>query len=110
MAPLERVGETQNRPGTPNGWGTLEVSVNTAAVWLADIGIFVKETPAISRRDLQSAIDDRRSIKDICREHHVTGRTVAVELRRHGLLEARKKRHLQGQVEGPSLGEQPVEE
>ena len=72
----------------------LEVSVNTAAVWLADIGIFVKDVPVISRRELQEAIDQRQSIKDICRQHHVTGRTVAVELRRHGLLEAHKKRHL----------------
>jgi hypothetical protein len=72
----------------------LGVSVNTAAVWLADIGIFIKDTPVISRRDLQDAIDKRLSVADICRQHHVTGRTVAVELRRHGLVEAHKKRHL----------------
>ena len=72
----------------------LDVSVNTAAVWLADIGVFVKEVPVISRRDLQDAIDKRLSIAGICRQHHVTGRTVAIELRRHGLLEAHKKRHL----------------
>jgi hypothetical protein len=72
----------------------LDVSVNTTAIWLADIGIFVKDTPVISKRDLQSAIDGRMSIDDIRRQHHVTGRTVAVELRRHGLLDAHQKRHL----------------
>ena len=72
----------------------LGVSVNTAAVWLADIDIFIQDAPVISRRDLQDAIDKRQSIDDIRRQHHVTGRTVAVELRRHGLLEAHKKRHL----------------
>jgi hypothetical protein len=72
----------------------LDVSVNTAAVWLADIGIFVKDTPVISRRDLQAAIDAGQSVKEICRQHHVTGRTVAVELRRHGLLQAHKARHI----------------
>jgi len=66
----------------------LEVSVNTTAVWLADIGIFINDTPVVSRRDLQDDIDKRQSIDDIRRQHHVTGRTVAVELRRHGLLDA----------------------
>jgi hypothetical protein len=72
----------------------LSVSVNTTAVWLADIGIFVKDTPVISRRDLQDAIDKRQSIDEICRQHRVTGCTVAIELRRHGLLDAHEKRHL----------------
>jgi hypothetical protein len=70
------------------------VSVNTAAAWLADVGIFINNTPVISRRDLQDAIDKRLPVADICRQHHVTGRTVAVELRRHALLEAHNKRHL----------------
>jgi hypothetical protein len=72
----------------------LNVSFNTTAVWLADIGIFVKDTPAISKRDLQSAIDQRLSIKQICLQHPVTTRIVAIELRRHGLLDAHQKRHL----------------
>lgn len=72
----------------------LGVSVNTAAVWLADIGIFIKDTPVISRRDLRDAINKQQSIDDICHQHHVTGRTVAVELRRHGLPKAHKERHL----------------
>ena len=62
--------------------------------WIAEIGIFIQDTPVISRRDLQAAIDKRQSIEDIRRQHHVTARTVAVELRRHGLLVAHKKRHL----------------
>jgi hypothetical protein len=70
------------------------VSVNTTAVWLADVGIFVKDTPAISRRDLLDAISKGHTIADICHDHHVTDRTVAVELRRQSLLEAHKKRHL----------------
>jgi hypothetical protein len=48
----------------------------------------------ISRSDLQDASNQRQSVDDICRQHHVTGRTDAVELRRHGLLEAHKERHL----------------
>jgi hypothetical protein len=89
---LRRIWETEE---TISGVARqLDVSVNTAAVWLAEIGVFVKETPVISQRDLLDAIDKRQSIKDICRQHHVTARTVAVELRRHGLLAAHKKRHL----------------
>jgi transposase-like protein len=89
---LRRIWETEE---TISGVARqLDVSVNTAAVWLADIGVFVKEAPVISQRDLLDAIDKHQSIKDICRQHHVTARTVAVELRRHGLLEAHKKRHL----------------
>ena len=72
----------------------LDVSVNTAAVWLAGIGIFVKDAPVISRRELQSAIDKRQLIEEICRQHHVTGRTVAIELRRHGLLDAHRSRSI----------------
>jgi transposase-like protein len=90
---LRRIWETEE---TIKGVARqLGVSFNTAAVWLADVGVFVKEVPALSRRDLQDAIDKRLSVADICRQHHLTGRTVAVELRRHGLLEAHKKRHME---------------
>jgi len=89
---LRRIWETEE---TIKGVARqLSVSVNTAAIWLADISIFLKDVPVISQRDLQRAIDDRQSLKEICRQHHVTARTVTVELRRHGLLEAHKKRHL----------------
>ncbi len=71
-----------------------EVSVNTAAVWLASIGIFRNDTPAISRADLEAAIVSGDSIAVIRRRHHVTGRTVVVELHRHGLVEAHRRRHM----------------
>jgi len=73
------------------------VSFNTVAVWLADVGIFIKEVPAISKRDLQAAIAKKWSIDRIMQEHHVTGRTVSVELRRFGLKEAHVARHLRGE-------------
>ncbi len=71
-----------------------KVSVNTAAVWLAQVGIFRNDIPAISRRDLQQAISNGDSIDVIRRRHHVTDRTVVVELHRQGLVEAHKHRHI----------------
>ena len=68
------------------------VSHNTAVIWLADVGIFVKDTPAISRSDLVAAIEAGRTIRQIAAEHRVTGRTVQVELRRFGLVEAHRRR------------------
>jgi hypothetical protein len=52
----------------------------------------VKDTPAISRTDLVAAIDAGRTIRQIAAEHRVTGRTVKVELRRFGLVEAHRRR------------------
>jgi transposase-like protein len=71
-----------------------DVSVNTAAIWLAQVGIFVAETPVISKRDLVAAIERGDSIDVIRRRHHVTGRTVIVELHRHGLHERHRRRHM----------------
>jgi hypothetical protein len=71
-----------------------EVSVNTAAIWLARIGVFVTDTPAISRTELLGAIERGDSIETIRRRHRVTGRTVVVELHRHGLHDAHHRRHM----------------
>jgi hypothetical protein len=69
-----------------------DVSHTTAAIWLGDAGIFVKDTPVISRRDLVAAIKTGKTIREIATEHRVTGRTVQVELRRFGLVEAHRHR------------------
>jgi hypothetical protein len=71
-----------------------EVSVNTAAVWLAQVGIFVNDTPALTRRDLKQAIADGDSIDQIRRRHAVADRTVLVELHRHGLFAEHRRHHL----------------
>ena len=71
-----------------------QVSINTAAVWLAQIGIFLNDTPALSRRDLKQAIANGHSIDQIRRQHRVADRTVVVELHRHNLVEAHRRRHL----------------
>ena len=71
-----------------------DVSVNTAAIWLARVGIFVSDVPAISKKDLVAAIQDGDSIDVIRRRHAVTGRTVIVELHRHGLHERHHRRHM----------------
>jgi len=68
--------------------------VNTAAIWLAEVGIFVNDTPAISRSDLETAIASQDSIDTIRRRHRVTDRTVVVELHRHGLFADHRRRHL----------------
>ncbi len=71
-----------------------DVSVNTASIWLARIGIFLHQTPAIARPDLVAAIAAGESIAAIGRRHRVTGRTVVVELYRHELFDAHRRRHI----------------
>jgi Mn-dependent DtxR family transcriptional regulator len=71
------------------------VSVNTSAVWLAQIGVFISDTPVISRDELLKAIERGDSLDTIRRTHSVTGRTVVVELYRHHLFDAHKRRHMQ---------------
>jgi hypothetical protein len=71
-----------------------DVSVNTAAIWLARVGIFVSDVPAISKRDLVAAIEHGDSIDVIRRRHAVTARTVIVELHRHDLYERHHRRHM----------------
>jgi DNA-binding CsgD family transcriptional regulator len=91
--PKRRLEQLWKRHGTIKQVAReLDVSVNTAAVWLADVGIFVKEVPVISRSDMERHIAAGRSIREIMRIHHVTDRTVMVELRRHGLVKAHKLR------------------
>ena len=70
------------------------VSPTTASVWLARVGIFVNETPAISRPDLCNAIKTGDSVEVIRRRHRVTGSTVIIELHRHGLFTAHRRRHV----------------
>lgn len=71
---------------------TFGVSVPTAAVWLADIGIFRNPEPVISRSQLLAAIESGKSIEEIASDHRVGDLTVRVELRRHGLVEQHRRR------------------
>jgi len=63
-------------------------------IWLARIGIFSSDAPRISKSDLLSAIKRGDSLDVIRRQHHVTTRTVVVELYRHWLFEAHRCRHM----------------
>ena len=70
----------------------LGVAHTTTSVWLADVGIFVSDTAAISRPEMLAAIKAGKSIRQIATDHGVTDRTVAIELRRHGLRDAHRHR------------------
>ena len=70
------------------------VSPTTAAVWLAQIAVFVSEQPAISRRELTNAVSDGLTRVEMEEQFRVTGRTVIVELHRHGLFHAHRQRHV----------------
>ena len=84
-----------NAEGTVKGVPrALDVSINTAAIWLAQTGIFLSDAPAIEARDLKEAIRRGDSIDVIRRRHAVTDRTVVVELIRHGLHDAHRTRHM----------------
>jgi transposase len=65
----------------------------TAAVWLAEIGVYADETPAISRASLESAINNSWSLNRIATEHRVAVTTVRIELHRHELFNAHRTRH-----------------
>lgn len=67
------------------------VAHTTAAVWLAHAGLFVKDTPALSRTQLERAIADGLGRHQIAARHRVGPHIVTVELIRHGLLD--KHRH-----------------
>lgn len=72
----------------------LGVSHVTVVVWLADIGIFLNDTPAITRQHLEQAITEGLTIDQIRRRHHVADRTVKVELRRFGLVDTHRHRRV----------------
>jgi DNA-binding phage protein len=69
------------------------VGHNTAVVWLAEIGIFVDDAPALSKAVLLDAIARRESMAGIARKHSVSITTVRVELHRHGLHDQHRTRH-----------------
>ena len=79
---------------------TFGVAHTTAAVWLADAGIFVNDVPAISRRDLVAHIAAGDTIAQIAKQRHVADRTVMIELRRHHLVEAHRLRPTPTQHKG----------
>ena len=86
-----------------------EVSVTTAAVWLARVGIFLSEVPRISKSDLVQSIQKGESIDAIRRHHHVTARTVVIELHRHSLFDAHRRRHMKpGELTRRSEGDGDV--
>ncbi len=76
--------------GVANRYG---ISHATAAVWLAEVGIFAGTTPAVSRTELVSAIDMGWPMARIAERHGVAINTVRIELHRHGLFEAHRQRH-----------------
>jgi len=70
------------------------VSPATAAVWLAQIAVFVSERPAISHRELTNAVRKGLTRVEIEQRFKITGRTVVVELHRHGLFREHRQRHV----------------
>ena len=71
----------------------LGIAPNTAAVWLAEIGIFAGTTPALSHSVLIDTIRRRWSQRRIAAEHAVSITTVRIELHRHDLFDAHRTRH-----------------
>jgi hypothetical protein len=70
------------------------VSPPAAAVWLAEIGIFVKSEPALSPKVVRAAIERNDSLAVIAAEHGWCANTVVVEMHRHGLFTEHRQRHL----------------
>jgi hypothetical protein len=79
----------------------LGVSPGKAAVWLAEVGIFVHDAPVITVREVRHHIAAGWTIAEISRAHHVGYSTVAIELRRHGLVEEHRQRPRPGSVTAP---------
>lgn len=80
--------------GTFRGAGRrLGIAHTTAAVWLAEVGVFADTTPALPRSVLLEAIDGQWPISRIAAEHKVSVVTVRVELHRQGLFAAHRNRH-----------------
>jgi hypothetical protein len=73
--------------------GHLGCAPTTAAVWLAEAGIFADTPPALSRITLQDAISDGWPLSKIAAETGVSVMTVRVELHRHQLFDAHRTRH-----------------
>ena len=69
------------------------ISPTTAAVWLAEIGVFADSRTMLSRSDLLVAIRDQWSITRIAADHAVSVITVKVELHRHELFTSHRHRH-----------------
>ena len=107
-------GRTHQRPppavlhslwGTEDGYRgvgrRLGVAHSTAAVWLAEVGVFQSAEPALSRTALSSAIDNGWPLTKIATEHRTGVTTVKVELHRHKLFEAHRHRHRAAVQFGP---------
>jgi DNA-binding CsgD family transcriptional regulator len=90
----ETLAATWQAEGTFRGVSRrIGTSPTTAAVWLAEVGIFADDAPKISRAGLKRAIDRRRTLRGIAQDQGVSVATVRVELHRHGLFEAHRLRH-----------------
>ena len=72
------------------------IAPNTAAVWLAEVGVFVSDEPVLSRRALTAAVNRGLTLSAIAHEHHVSVMTVLVDLHRHQLFDAHRTRHRLG--------------
>ena len=107
-AHLYERGHSRQRPSTDElraAWETegshrgvgrrVGIAHTTAAVWLAEIGVFADTTPALPRSVLLDAIERRWPISRIASEYKVSVVTVRVELHRHGLFEAHRMRDRQ---------------
>lgn len=80
--------------GTYRGVGRrLGVAHSTAAVWLAEIDLFVDDTPRLGRRDMVQAIAQGWPLARIANEHRVSITTVRVDLHRHQLFDVHRVRH-----------------
>jgi hypothetical protein len=71
----------------------LGIAHTTAAVWLAEIGVFADTTPTLPRSVLLDSIERQWPVSRIAAEHEVSVATVRVELHRHGLFVTHRHRH-----------------
>jgi hypothetical protein len=76
-----RLRATWRRVGTVRGLARLlGVSQGLAEVWLAEVGIFTRDVPAIPPDVLQTAVRAGESVRTIARRHMLDPRVVRVEL------------------------------
>ena len=111
---LYKRGRSQPRPSADQlrtAWETeatfsgvgrqLGISHTTAAVWLAEIGVFAHTTPSLPRSVLVDSIERQLPVSRIATENQVSVRTVRIELHRHELFVAHRHRHRTGRRSTP---------
>ena len=78
----------------------LGVAHTTAAVWLAEVGVFADTTRSLSRSVLLDGVEQHWPVSRIAAEYRVGVTTVLIKLHRHGQFLAHRQRHRAKRVPG----------